>query len=73
MDDMNRREAIQKIVTGVAAMVGVVAAAAIGHAAQTQPNQPQRGYGQCRKCDCSKFRGSGNTCKCDHSFYDHQV
>lgn len=30
------------------------------------------GYGQCRKCDCDRFSGKGNTCRCDHSFYDHQ-
>ncbi len=30
------------------------------------------GWGQCSKCtDCSKFRGSTNTCQCGHSFYSH--
>lgn len=32
------------------------------------------GYGLCRfrSCDCYRFVGKGNTCKCGHSFYDHR-
>ncbi len=63
-----RRRSIQLVAVAVLSLLGSLFTVLPVEAR----NSTAYGYGQCRKCDCSKFRGSGNYCKCDHGFYDHQ-
>jgi hypothetical protein len=68
---MERRQFIGRLL----AVLGGLFAAGTGARAATRGRGPVgRGYGPCkhRSCDCYKFDGKGNTCKCGHSFYDHR-
>lgn len=58
--------------SALAALGGLFGVAAASNAARSPVCH--RGYGPCkyRNCDCYKFGGKSNTCKCGHSFYDHR-
>jgi hypothetical protein len=57
-----------------AVLGGLFAVGTVTRAATRHEDHARRGYGPCkyRSCDCYKFDGRSNTCKCGHSFYDHR-
>ena len=77
MDEMTRREAIQKGAAVLAAAAAGVAAAATATAAAPHPH---RGNGACKLCDCPGFKpnrighciNNGSSGRCGHVSSEHQ-
>lgn len=72
MDDLTRREAIQKVAACVA--VTATCVVAVGSAGAEPAGAQCLGNGSCTRCGCRGFKPKGGfqTCYCGHAYESHK-